>query len=50
MNYRCLCLSFLEKNLSKHPVGFLTVGNKTGPLLTQEGVEFFHFTPVTHDK
>lgn len=45
-----LFLSFSEKNSSKHPVGFLTVGNKTAPLLTQKGVEFFHSTPVTHDK
>lgn len=41
---------FSEKNSSKHPVGFLTVGNKTAPLLTQKGVEFFHSPPVTHDK
>lgn len=47
---RWLFLSFSEKNSSKHPVGFLTVGNKTAPLLTQKGVEFFHSRPVTHDK
>lgn len=50
MNCRRLFLSFSEKNSSKHPVGFLTVGNKTAPLLTQKGVEFFHSRPVTHDK
>lgn len=37
----CHFLLFSEKNSSKHPVGFLTVGNKTAPLLTQEGAEFF---------
>lgn len=38
-------LSFSAKSSSKHPVGFLTVGNKTAPFLTQKGGEFFFSTP-----